>query len=154
MSRSFRTSLMLCAWSAILLGTLTLRADITGSISGIVIDPSGAVVPGVTVNVTRKETGIRSSTVTEGAGFYSLPTLAIVHYDLSVSHPGFDNFLERGIVINANSAVRVDVKLILGSVKNTVVVNSDTLMVETQSTQMGEVIGAEKIESVPLFQRS
>jgi Carboxypeptidase regulatory-like domain len=154
MSRSFRTSLMLCAWSAILLGTLTLRADITGSISGIATDPSGAVVPGVTVTVISKETGIHSSTVTDGEGFYSLPTLAIGHYDLSVSHPGFDNFLERGIVINANSAVRVDVKLILGSVKNTVVVKSDTLRVETQSTQMGEVIGAEKIESVPLFQRS
>ena len=73
---------------------------------------------------------------------------------MTVSQPGFRDFLESGVKINANSALRIDIKMEMGEVSNTVKVRSDVLQVETQSTQMGDVIEGEKITSVPLNGRS
>ena len=64
------------------------------------------------------------------------------------------NFLESGIQINANSAISIDIKLQVGQVTNTITVESNTLQVETQSTQMGDVIEGSTMTSVPLNGRS
>jgi hypothetical protein len=136
------------------LGAIPARADITGSISGIVIDPSQAVVPGARVTATARSTNVQQTTTTDAKGFYSFPALSVDVYTVTLAQPGFDQVLINGVTINANSAVRIDLKLTIGKVSNTVEVKSDTLQVETQSTQMGEVIEGEKITSVPLNGRS
>lgn len=136
-------------WSAIV-----ARAGITGSISGSVIDPSGAVVSGVTVTVTSLSTNVQSTTVTDTKGFYSFPALNVDRYNVTVNQTGFKNFLENGVQINANSAIRIDIKLQVGGVTNTVTVQSNPLQVETQSTQLGDVIEGATITSVPLNGRS
>lgn len=130
------------------------RADINGSISGIVTDPSGAVVPRAKVIATAVSTNVQTTTVTDAKGFYAFPVLSVDQYRISLAQPGFDQFLMSGIIINANSAVRVDIKLTIGKVANTIEVKSDALQVETQSTQMGEVIEGEKMTAVPLNGRS
>ncbi|GAC1435179.1 MAG: hypothetical protein NVS1B11_19910 [Terriglobales bacterium] len=145
---------MLCLAAVVLLGGMIAWAAITGTISGIITDPSGAVVPGVTVIVINKATGAQSTATTDDRGFYSFPSLAIGNYDLTSSHDGFRNFQENGVLINVNSAVRIDIKLQLGGVTNTVTVNSDTLQIETQNTQLGDVIEAPKIVAMPLNGRS
>ncbi len=139
---------------SILLAAIVAWAAITGSISGIVTDPSGAVVAGVTVVATSISTNVQKTTVTDAAGFYSFPALNVDHYNVAVSQTGYRNFQESGVPINANSAVRIDIKLELGQVTNTVTVKSAQLQVETQSTQMGDVIQGAKITSVPLNGRS
>ncbi|MGO8718575.1 MAG: TonB-dependent receptor domain-containing protein, partial [Acidobacteriaceae bacterium] len=136
------------------MGVITVWAAITGSISGVVADPSGAVVPGVTVVATEISTNVRHTTVTDAKGFYAFPALDVGHYNVVASQPGFRDFLESGVTINANSAIRIDIKMVIGAVSNTVKVRSDVLQVETQSTQMGDVIEGEKITSVPLNGRS
>jgi hypothetical protein len=137
-----------------LLGTVAAWAAITGSISGVVTDPSGAVVPGVTVVATAVSTNVQSTAVTDSKGFYNLPTLSVDTYNLSTSQPGFRDYQQTGIKIDANSALRVDITMQLGTVTNTVNVKSDALQVETQSTQNGVVIDGTKITSVPLNGRS
>ena len=144
--------LSLCAIT--LFGAGVARADINGSISGIVTDPTGAVVPGVTVVATAESTNVRHTTVTDGSGFFAFPALPVDHYTITLRQTGFDQFVMQGVVINANSAVRVDIKLRLGKITNTVSVNEDALHVETQSTQMGEVIDSKTITSIPLNGRS
>jgi hypothetical protein len=136
------------------LGSISAWAGITGSISGVVSDPNGAVVAGVTVIATEVSTNIQHTTVTDAKGFYAFPALNVGNYNVSVSQAGFRDFLESGVVINANSAIRIDIKMEMGAVSNTVRVRSDVLQVETQSTQMGDVIEGEKITSVPLNGRS
>src|SRR5271156_5804151 len=140
--------------AVVLLGTLAAWAAITGSISGVVTDPSGAVVPGVTVVATSISTNVQSSATTDGKGFYNLPTLNVDTYNLSTSQPGFRDYQQTGIKIDANSALRVDITMQLGTVTNTVSVKSDALQVETQSTQNGVLIDGTKITSVPLNGRS
>jgi hypothetical protein len=142
------------ATAAVLLSAVVAWAGITGSISGTVTDPSGAVMPGVTVTVTSTSTNVQSTTVTDTKGFYRFPALNVDHYDVAVNQPGFKNFVERGVRIDANSAILIDIKLQVGEVTNTITVQSDTLQVETQSTQMGDVIEGSTITSVPLNGRS
>ncbi len=129
-------------------------ASITGSISGVVTDKSGAVVAGASVVATDTLTGVKTSVKTDAKGFYNLPTLAVGTYDLEISQIGFKIFRRTGLVIDANSALRADATLDLGTINEKVEVSSDTVHVETQSTQMGEVIEGEKMTSVPLNGRS
>ncbi|HET9130940.1 MAG TPA: carboxypeptidase-like regulatory domain-containing protein, partial [Terriglobia bacterium] len=144
--------LSLCA--IVLFGVRIAWADINGSISGIVTDPTGAVVPNVKVVATAESTNVRRTTVTDGSGFFAFPALPVDHYTITLTQPGYDEFVTQGVVVNANSAVRLDIKLRLGKVTNTVSVTGNTLHVETQSTQMGEVIGGDTMTAMPLNGRS
>jgi Carboxypeptidase regulatory-like domain len=128
--------------------------SITGSISGVVTDPSGAVIPGVTVIARNVQTGIRQTVVTDSKGFYDLPDLPIGSYEIDVQHSGFRHYRQTGLVVNANSALRADVSLQVGVTTQEVTVSSAALHVETRNTQMGEVIGSTKITAVPLNGRS
>jgi hypothetical protein len=133
-----------------ILGSVVAWAGITGSISGIVTDSSGSVVPKVSVTATETGTGVRSVIQTDGSGFYSFPDLPIGNYDVVIRQPGFKTYSKTGVHIDANSAIRLDVKLELGEVTEKVTVTTDAVQVETQSTQMGEVINSQKITAVPL----
>ena len=152
--KTFSKSLSALIGIFFVLGSMAAWASITGSISGVVTDPTGAVVPGVTVVATDIATNIQHTTVTDAKGFYAFPALNVGTYNVAVSQPGFRDFLESSVIINANSAIRIDIKMEIGAVSNTVKVRSDVLQVDTQSTQMGDVIEGEKITSVPLNGRS
>ena len=145
----FRNSLLLLL-CILLLGTGLVWASITGSISGIVTDSSGSVMPDATITATNTQTGIRSVVKTDGKGFYNLPDLAVGTYNLQVEQKGFKTFEKDGIVIDANAAIRVDVQLEVGTIAEKITVSADAVHVESQSTQMGEVITGQKITSVPL----
>ena len=132
------------------LGSVVVWAGITGSISGIVTDSSGSVVPKVSVTATETGTGVQSIIQTDGSGFYSFPDLPIGNYDVVIRQPGFKTYTKTGVHIDANSAIRLDVKLELGEVTEKVTVTTDAVQVETQSTQMGEVINSQKMTAVPL----
>jgi hypothetical protein len=133
-----------------LLGSVAAWASITGSISGIVSDASGSVVQDVSVTATNTDTGVQSLVQTDGSGFYNFPNLPIGNYDVAVQQKGFKTYTKTGIHIDANSAIRLDVKLEIGAVTEKVTVTTDAVQVETQSTQMGEVINSQKMTAMPL----
>ena len=82
----------------LLFGTLAAWASITGSISGVVTDPTGAVIPDVEVTALNTGTGVRQSVVTDSKGFYEFPALAIGTYELDVKQTGFRAFHQTGLV--------------------------------------------------------
>ena len=129
-------------------------ASITGSISGVVTDKSGAVISGATVVATETQTGVATSQKTDAKGFYNLPTLAVGTYTLEITQVGFKTYRQIGIVIDANSALRVDASLAIGSISEKIEVSTEAAQVETTSTQMGEVIEGSKMTSVPLNGRN
>jgi hypothetical protein len=129
-------------------------ASITGSISGVVTDASGAVLSGASVVGTDIQTGVRTTATTDAKGFYNLPALAVGTYDVEIRQVGFKTFRKTGLVIDANSAVRVDATLSVGTINEKIEVKSEGAQVETESTQMGEVIDSTKMTSVPLNGRS
>ena len=129
-------------------------ASITGSISGVVTDKSGAVVSGAKVVATNTQTGVQTEATTEGKGFFSLPALPVGTYNVEITAAGFKSFTTTGLKVDANSALRADASLEVGATSERVEVSSEAVHVETQSTQMGEVITGKNMTAVPLNGRS
>jgi len=130
------------------------RASVTGTISGIVTDPSGGVIPAVTVVAVNTHTGVKETTTTDSGGFYSFQALPIGEYEILMQKAGFSEYRQTGLVIDVNSALRVDAALQVGAVTQAVTVSSTALHVETTSTQQGEVITGTHMTSLPLNGRS
>ena len=131
-----------------------LLAGVTASISGTVTDPSGAVVAGATVTATNVETGVATTLTTNTQGFYSFQSLPLGNYTISVQQSGFKGYSQTGLVLDVNSALVIDVHLEVGATTEKVEVSSDALHVDTESTQMGEVITGKTMTDVPLVSRS
>ena len=130
------------------------QGSVGGSISGTVTDASGAVVAKAAVTAINTETGVHQAVASDEKGFYSLQSLQIGHYDLEVTSTAFRPYRRTGIVINANSALTIDVALEVGARSDAVTVVEDQIHVETTSTQGGEVITAAQMTAVPLISRS
>ncbi|MDP9055609.1 MAG: carboxypeptidase regulatory-like domain-containing protein [Acidobacteriota bacterium] len=133
-----------------------VNAATTGSISGIVKDPSGGVVPGVALTATNPATGIQNKTVSDEKGFYSFPSLSVGQYDLKADSAGFQELIKRSITIDANSAVQIDLMLSMAEKVQelTVTETASEVQLDTVSTQMGDVVTANKMTQVALNGRS
>ncbi len=131
-----------------------LLAGVTASISGTVTDPSGAVVAGASVTATNVETGVATTLTTNTQGFYSFQSLPLGNYTISVQQSGFKGYSQTGLVLDVNSALTIDVHLEVGATTEKVEVSSDALHVDTESTQMGDVITGKTMTDVPLVTRS
>jgi len=155
-ARAFHRVGALVVLPLLVLGTTVpvLRAGVTGSISGTVTDSTGGVIPNASVVALNTETGIKHTTQTNREGFYVFPVLPVGHYNVTIASKGFKEYRQTGLVINFNSALRVDVGLAVGAVTQEVSVSAATVQVETTSTQMGEVIGSTKMTSLPLDGRA
>ncbi len=138
----------------VLFASAVVFASIHGSISGVVLDPSGSAIAGATVTATETQTGAKSETVTDSKGFYSFPELPIGKYDVEIEANGFKTYKQTSLVVDANSALRVDATLQIGQKTENIVVNSDAVHVDLESTQNGEVIDSKKILAVPLNGRA
>ena len=95
---------------------------VTGSISGTVRDSSGAVMPGVKVEAVNIQTGVAQMTQSDSAGFYNFPALAIGHYNISFRKGGFQGYQEKDLMIDVDTALRVDPVLQVGATKQEVTV--------------------------------
>lgn len=145
---------MMPLFAVLLLLCGSALGSVTASIAGTVTDASGAAIVGASVTATNLETGIVQTLHTNQQGYYTFPSLALGHYDISVQQSGFAPFRETGVLLDVNSAVTVDVVLKVGDVKEAVTVSSTAAHVETTTTQLGEVISGHEMTGVPLVTRS
>ena len=125
-------------------------ASVTGSVSGTVTDASGAVIPGVSVSALNTQTGITQTVTTDSRGFYAFPSLAVGYYEIDARQKGFRDYRQTGLVIDVNTELRVDVTLQVGQTTQEVTVSSTAVHVETERTEMGEVITASHMTAMPL----
>jgi len=125
-----------------------------GSISGTVKDPSGAVIAGTSVSVRNTGTQVVQTTQTNPEGFYGFPSLPVGQYEIEVSKVGFRPYKRTGLTIDVNTKLQADIELELGEQTEQVTVSQNAEQVETQSTQMGDVISGPVITSVALNGRS
>ncbi len=131
-----------------------LRADTTGSILGTVRDSTDAAIAGANVVATNLQTNQSSSTVASTTGEFRLLALQPGTYRLVVSAPGFQQFVTTGITIDVNDQHRFDAVLQVGSIQQEVSVEATAVQVETENTQLGDVIDTKKILTLPLNGRS
>jgi Carboxypeptidase regulatory-like domain len=139
---------------ALLAFALSLPARVGGSISGTVLDPLGATVPGAQITAINTDTNVHETTTTDLRGAYSLPELPVGTYEIRVEARGFKPYRRTGVVIDATSALLVDVSLVVGGRTDTVTVSNSAVRAETADTQLGEVIRERKVTAVPLNGRS
>lgn len=144
---------MLCA-VFLLLPVSGWGQQVTAAITGKVIDPSGAAVTDAKVTATDTERGSVWPTVTNGEGAYNLPRLVVGTYNLRVEHAGFQVATESNILLQMNQIARVDITLTVGSVQQTVEVTSAAPLLQTESTEVGQVIDARTNEDLPLASRN
>lgn len=122
--------------------------------TGKVTDPSGAAIAGAKVTATDTARGTQSSTTTNSDGAFNLPRLPISTYDVKVTASGFATATQSNILLQLNQVARLDIRMQLGSVSQTVEVTSAAPLLQTQSTQIGEVINAATNVNLPLATRN
>jgi hypothetical protein len=129
-------------------------ADVTGSISGVVRDRAQAVVTGAKVTITNTQTN-SSQIVTSGPdGSYHFLALAAGTYRVVANAPGFRPYSTNEITVQVNDQLKLDITLDVGAVNEAVNVTGDLVHVETESTQLGDVIDSQKMMALPLNGRS
>jgi len=126
----------------------------TGSISGTVKDPEGAVIPDIAVIAKDTATGVQQNAVTNTQGLYAFPTVPVGTYELDTFRPGFKPYRRTGLVIDINTALQIDITLEVGAQSEQVTVNENAVQVDTESSQMGDVITGAVMTEVGLNGRS
>ena len=149
--RRFRS---VCLCLVVLLGTVQLWADVTGSILGYVRDKGGAVIPDAHVTATQTATGYTRTVTSDSAGQYHLLALPPGRYRLTTSAPSFQQGVVENIDLTVNDALHFDFVLQVGSVTQFVSVDADALQVQTVSSATGTTIESPQILAMPLNGRS
>jgi hypothetical protein len=118
--------------------------------SGTVQDSTGGSLPGATVTARHVETGTVRTTVTNAAGRYALPQLAIGTYEFSVELQGFQTLVRRGIELAVGQDADLNFTLSVGDIAESVIVTQQTRVVETAPTAVSSVIDSYQIREMPL----
>ncbi len=138
----------------VLVSMAPLFADVTGSVLGTVRDSSQAIIAGANIVATNTDTNLTKSAVSSPTGEYRLLAVPPGSYKLVVTAPGFQQFVTTGIDVKVNDQLHVDPVLQVGSIQQEISVAATALQVETENTQLGDVIESKKILSLPLNGRS
>jgi len=127
---------------------------VTGTILGTVIDSTGAVVAGASVTLTHTGTGLVRHVVTDTRGEYAAPSLPTGVYSVSAELTGFRTVTLSNIEVGVDQRVRMDLKLEVGTMTETVTIEAASPLVSTQTSELGTTIGEEAIETLPLNGRN
>ena len=139
---------------SLLLSSALLAQFETATVLGSVHDPSGAVIAGARITLTNVSTGVKASAKTDGAGNYEFLTVKIGDYRVNAEAPGFQALVTGLFNVAVNSRQRVDLKMALGSATDTVTVTGAAALIESDSSDKGQVINGEVIGNIPLNGRN
>jgi|HubBroStandDraft_3_1064219.scaffolds.fasta_scaffold02045_4 hypothetical protein len=137
-----------------LFGCASAWGQTNGGIRGTVNDPSGAVVPGVTVTATLTGTSTTRSVTSDKDGAFDIPELAVGNYDVTADAQGFKKFVAKNVVVTIGHVNFITVTLQLGAGNQTVTVEANSVQVETTSTQLGAVMTDTAIRELPMNTRN
>ena len=126
----------------------------TGTISGIVTDPTGATIAGAEVVVVNDATRVQFSGKTNGEGIYVIQNLPPGSYRVQVSRVGFKTIIKPDITVNVQDALAINFALPLGAVSEIVTIQGGAPLVNTESAAVSTVIDRQFVENLPLNGRS
>ncbi len=127
----------------------------TGSIAGVVTDPSGAVVQAANVTATNSATGAVRSVATSDSGNYSLTSLAPGTYTMTIEKTGFPNLVFNNVQVSTSLSVPLNAQLKLGAAQESISVTTDTLApIETEDSQVSNLVDSKRMEALPLITRN
>ncbi len=125
----------------------------SGSVSGTVTDPTGAVIPKGTVTAEDASRGIRLSATVEGNGQYRFTNLPPGTYDLTAQIPGFQSLIQKGVVITVGQVANLDFHLQVATTSSVVEVSAAPPVVETERGSQSNTITQQYIDDLPIDRR-
>ena len=133
--------------------TLMFAQSTGGRILGRVADPTGAVLAGVRVTLVNEATGVSTNAQTNSTGDYGFPQVPVGTYRLEFDLTGFKKNVQRGVNLDLNQVLTVNMVMQIGETKETVEVTSEAPLVDTTSTQLGAVMDSKQVSQLPLNSR-
>src|ERR1700691_3004096 len=128
--------------------------QITGSLRGTVLDPSGAIVQAATITAKQIETGLTRTATTDHQGDYVLIELPVGHYQLEVKARGFQTYLQQGISLDVSETATVGIHLKVGSETQRVEVSANAALVQPTVSSLGQTVMEREILDLPLDGRN
>jgi hypothetical protein len=126
----------------------------TGLITGTVTDPSGAAIPGATVSVVNERTGGAREAVTNEQGSFSFPELEPGMYTVTLNKAGFKKLTERNVELHVADVTALNVKMEIGTASEMVTVEASTLVVNTSTGEVGNIMTGEQVRELPMNGRN
>jgi hypothetical protein len=157
MEYAFRSFLncLFCVVSVLTLLSGCIWAQGTGEITGLVTDPSGAVVSGITLDLTNTATGEKRTTVTSSAGVYRFPSLPVVGtYIIHAAPKGFKSVTVEGIVVSVGTIFSRDLKLDLGQASEQVTVEAGAETIQPTDSSVSQLVDRNIWQNMPLEVRN
>lgn len=147
-----KSALLLAA--TLLCVSLLPAQEVSAGITGRVTDPSGAAIVNASVIARDLDRGTDWPTTTNTDGIYAYPRIPIGNYELRVEAKGFKTYVQSKFTLEVNQRARVDVNMQVGQLNESVTVESQTVELQTDTTQVGSVIGSRTIVNTPLISRN
>ena len=135
---------------ALLMPRLTFAQSASGSIEGVVTDASGGVLPGVTVVVKNMDTNVSRDLVTDEGGRYRAAALQPGRYEVSATLGGFQVTPVGNVTVQVGQTSPVDLKMRPAGVSEVVTVTAESPIIDTRRTDVGNVIGQDAIQNLPI----
>jgi len=139
--------------AVLLMAPMGLAQSTGGRIRGTVIDSSGGSVAGAKVTLTNEATGTRRDAESSGSGEYMFLEVPVGIYDVEAQMAGFKKYVRKGITLELNQVLSLDITLQVGGASETVEVTGAPPLVDTTSTQLGAVVNERSVTELPLAQR-
>jgi hypothetical protein len=126
----------------------------TSSITGIVEDTQGGVIPGALATASHDATGVKYTAYSAGDGGFTIPSIPIGTYTVTVTLQGFKNAVLKGVTVSAASPANVRAKLEVGGLSETVTVEAASAMIQTQTSVAATTINTNQILNLPVGSRN
>src|SRR5581483_9434592 len=146
---------LLWAACALVLGTYVLfAAETTGTVQGTVTDSSGAVLPGVSLALVNKATGVRTTQTSNASGLYTFNLVPPGTYDVTGTLDGFRASTQTGVVVEINTIIRADLVMAVGGITESIEVVAQTAHVDSESAQVTNNVPEKMVSELPLSSRN
>jgi outer membrane receptor protein involved in Fe transport len=147
--------MLLLAVATLAVAPLSISAQTSlGILVGVVRDQTGAVIPAATVTITGNEDGIARTATTQSDGAYRMDALRPQNYTVSIKQAGFDAYLAKNVIVSPSDTTTYDVKLTVGSAKESVTIEADSVSINTENGQLTGIVNSTDITKLPIFSQS
>ncbi len=137
--------LLATLFSACVLLTPSAWAQENATITGTVVDPTGAVIPNVAITLTNIATGQVRETSSNNSGIYVFSNLGVGHFNLDATAQGFQKFTRTNIDVNTDQTLKEDVNLTVGNAAQTVTVEANALQVQSETSELSTLITGQQV---------
>src|SRR5689334_14555271 len=149
-----RRTLLVLAFASVCVPLTAVAQTVSGTILGTVTDTSGSVIPNAKVTIVNEGTGLTKTVQSDSNGEFTAPQLPTGHYTVMAELTGFKTVTVSNLELGVDQRARVDLKLEVGAMTESVSVEATSPLLQTSSSELGTTVQAAQIEALPLNGRN